>query len=56
MDFHYLTGVALGVVGGVLTQFGQQITVGPKSCRIIICLLELPPDMGMTLAPIFSAP
>ncbi len=23
MDFHYLTGVALGVVGGVLTQFGQ---------------------------------
>ena len=32
------------------------MAVGPKSWRIMSCRFVLPPDMGMTLAPSFSAP
>ena len=34
----------------------QVSTVEPKSCMIMICFLVLPPDIGITEAPIFSAP
>ena len=31
-------------------------TFEPKSCMIMICLFVWPPDIGITVAPSFSAP